>query len=94
MPRPEGKRRICLRPKACYFKPQGIPMAELEEVVLFWDEMETLRLKYLKELDQSEAAAQMGISQSTFQRILARANKKVAEALLRGKALRIVKDKE
>ena len=94
MPRPERKRRICLRPKVCYFKPQGIPVSELEEVILFWDEMEALRLKYVKNFDQSEAAKQMGISQSTFQRIIVRANKKVAEALLRGKALKIAKCKE
>lgn len=94
MPRPESKRRICLKPKSCYFKPQGIPMKDLEEVVLYWDEMEALRLKNLKEMDQLEAASQMRISQSTFQRIMTRANKKVAEALLLGKALKIVKDKE
>ena len=93
MPRPENKRRTCLRPKSCYFKPQGIPMKDLEEIILYWDEMESLRLKNLKGMDQSAAAAQMHISQSTFQRIISRANKKVTEALVKGKALRIVKEK-
>jgi predicted DNA-binding protein (UPF0251 family) len=74
-----------------YFKPQGIPMRLLEEVELTKKEIEALRLKNIKDLDQIEAAKEMGISQSTFQRILTSAYKKIAQAIVEGKAIKIIK---
>jgi hypothetical protein len=53
------------------------------------EEAEALRLKHIKELEQTEAAEKMGVSQSTFQRILASAHKKITEALIYGKAIKI-----
>jgi len=64
-------------------------MCDLEEICLCVEEAEALRLKELEELDQSQAAERMKVSRPTFQRILARARKKVACAVLHGKALRI-----
>jgi len=55
-------------------------------------EAEALRLKNIKDLDQTQAAEKMGISQSTFQRILTSAYKKVSKALIEGYPLRIVKE--
>lgn len=69
------------------FKPQGIPARELEAVLLSMDEVEAVRLKNIEGLDQTECAEKMAVSQSTFQRILSSANKKIAEALINGKAL-------
>lgn len=83
-------RRVRCAPNACYFKPSGIPLCELEEVVLELDEVEALRLADLEDLYQLEAAAKMGVSRQTFGNIVSRARRKVAEALLGGKALRIV----
>ena len=54
-------------------------------------EIESLRLKNIKNLDQTAAAKKMGVSQSTFQRILTSAYKKVSIALIEGRELRIVK---
>ena len=93
MPRPRAKRNLSLNLKSNYFKPQGIPLKELDEVILFGDELEALRLKSLKKLDQSEAAKKMGISQSTFQRTLSKAIYKVTLALINGKALKVIKDR-
>lgn len=76
-------------PGVTYFKPRGIPMRILEEVRLSVDELEALRLKDLEGLEQEEAAREMGISRQTFQRVLEEAHRKVAEGLVRGKALRI-----
>ena len=45
----------------------------------------------MKDLEQEEAAKKMKISQSTLQRILTLARKKVAEALIEGKAIKIRK---
>jgi len=90
-PRPIKPRRVSFDPNVTYFKPRAIPLSMLEEVDLAVDELEALRLCDLKGLDQVEAAKRMKISQSTLQRILERARKKVAEALIDGKAIKIRK---
>lgn len=89
--RPCARKKIGLRIKSDYFKPQGIPMADLEVVELTKEELEALRLKNIKDLDQVEAAKQMNTSQSTFQRILASAYDKISDALVNGKAIKIIK---
>ena len=66
-------------------------MKELEEVTISTDELEALRLKNFLELDQTEAADKLGVSQPTFHRTLLSANKKITEALVKGKAIRIEK---
>jgi predicted DNA-binding protein (UPF0251 family) len=53
------------------------------------DEIEALRLADLEGLYQADAACQMGISRQTFGKIVALARKKVATALIDGKALRL-----
>jgi predicted DNA-binding protein (UPF0251 family) len=89
MVRPRLCKRLRFKPKAHYFKPQGIPMYELEEVVLTKEEMEAIKLKDFDRLEQIEAASKMNTSQSTFQRILFSARVKIALALVRGRALKI-----
>ena len=72
-----------------YFKPRGVPLRFLEVVDLTREELEALRLKNSVCLNQTECARRMNTSQSTFQRILSSAYKKVSEALIGGKAIRI-----
>jgi predicted DNA-binding protein (UPF0251 family) len=72
-----------------FFKPAGVPLYELEEVVLAADEMEAVRLADGEDLYGTEAAARMKVSRQTFDRILKRAREKIAHALVKGKALRI-----
>jgi len=72
-----------------YFKPAGIPLRNLEEVCLSIEEAEALRLKELEGLEQEQGAEKMNISRPTFQRVLASARQKVADALLKGKAIKI-----
>ena len=91
MARPIKPRRVFFDPNVTYFKPRAIPLSILEEVDLGVDELEALRLCDLKDLNQVESAKKMGISQSTLQRILALAHKKIAEALIKGKAIKITK---
>jgi predicted DNA-binding protein (UPF0251 family) len=76
-------------PEVTYFKPAGLPLSVLEEVCLSVEEAESLRLKDLIGLEQEECADQMNISRPTFQRLLGAARRKVAEALIYGKAIRI-----
>ena len=92
MPRPRLCRRIRFNPNITYFKPQGVPMRFLKSVNLSLEELEAIRLKNIKNLDQIECAKKMRTSQSTFQRILQNANKKIADALISGKAIRIEKN--
>lgn len=92
MPRPRLNRRICFSPLVTYYKPQGVPMKTLKVIELTLEEMEALRLKNVKGLNQIECAKKMKTSTSTFQRILNSAQKKVSEALTAGKAISILKD--
>lgn len=89
MTRPKKIRNIYSEPNITYFKPHGVPLSQLREVILTIDELEAIRLKNYNGLDQIECAKIMEISQSTFQRALISANKKIAEALIDGKAIRI-----
>jgi len=91
MVRPRLCRRIKFNPNITYFKPRGVPMRSLEIVELTTEEVEALRLKNIKDLDQIKCAKKMKTSQSTFQRILSSAYKKIAEALTEGKAIKIIK---
>ena len=91
MTRPKLPRCLRFNPNVYYFKPQGIPLRELEEVVLFPDELEALKLYEVDGLDQTKASAKMKISQPTFARLLGSANKKIAEAIIKGKAIKIEK---
>ncbi len=76
-------------PGVTFFKPAGIPLRALEEVRLSLEEAEALRLKDIEGLEQEEGAEKMNISRPTFQRVLASARKKIADAILGGKAIRI-----
>ena len=89
MPRPKRCRRISSTPGSSYFKPRGIPLSVLEEVILSVDEFEAIRLADLEGLYQELAAEKMSVSRQTFGRIIESAHQKVAEALVRGKALKI-----
>jgi predicted DNA-binding protein (UPF0251 family) len=53
------------------------------------EELEALRLADLEGLFQVQAAERMGVSRSTFQRILERAHRQVALALVEGHALHL-----
>ena len=92
MVRPFKRRFIRFNPNVVYFKPRAVPLSLLEEVDLNRDELEALRLCDYKNLEQTEAAEKMKISQSTLQRILTSARQKVAEALIEGKAIKIRKE--
>lgn len=86
--------RCCMRrvegtPQVTYFKPAGIPMRILEEVALTLDELEAVRLADLEGLYQEQASSNMGVSRPTFSRIIESARRKIGDALVNGKALRI-----
>ena len=84
-------RKVFFDPNVTYFKPGAVPLSMLEEVDLTLDELEALRLCDLENLEQEEAAKRMKIFQSTLSRILVSVRKKIAEALIKGKAIKIRK---
>jgi predicted DNA-binding protein (UPF0251 family) len=94
MPRPRLCRKIEFNPNITYFKPQGVPMRELEIVELTAEEIEAYRLRHINDMEQQEAADKMHTSQSTYQRILYSAYKKIADALINGKAIKIIKNSD
>jgi len=87
MPRPPDCRRIQADPQHSVFKPAGIPKHQLEVVELGLDEYEAIRLADLEGLYQEDAAQRMGVSRPTFGRIIDSGHRKVAEALVHGRAL-------
>jgi len=89
MTRPKCCRKIGCGPDATYFKPRGIPTTSLEEVQLTLDEFEAIKLADFERLYQENAANKMNISRQTFGRIIDSAHKKIADALIHGKALKI-----
>lgn len=90
--RPKKHRNIKVVPKIRFFKPQG---TDSENTMMLSDEeLEALRLKNLENLDQESAAHEMGVSQSTFQRIITGLYKKLAIALTEGRPISIVKDEK
>jgi predicted DNA-binding protein (UPF0251 family) len=78
-------------PGTDYFKPRGIPLSEITEIVLNLDELEALKLADYEGLYHEQASLQMNVSRATFGRILDGARLKIAEAIINGCALRIEK---
>lgn len=89
MPRPRHCRRVACLPQATFYKPRGIPLALLQHVTLTVDELEAVRLADFQGLYQGQAAEKMSISRQTFGRVIESAHKKIADALVNGKALSI-----
>lgn len=69
------------------FLPEGCPRIEAISVTL--EELETVRLVDLLELDQEAAAFYMGISRKALWNDLMNARKKIAAALVYGMGLKI-----
>jgi len=89
MPRPRLRRRVRFSPQVDHFKPRGVPISKLEIARLSLEEVEALRLKNIENLSQIECAREMNTSQSTFQRIINSAYKKISKAIIEGKAIEI-----
>lgn len=95
MPRPQNCfcKNIKFEPNVVYFKPQGVPMRSLEIVEVSMEEIEAYRLRHIDKLEQIQGAKKMKTSTSTYQRILYSAYEKIADALINGKAIKIIKHK-
>ncbi|MFO7773500.1 MAG: DUF134 domain-containing protein [Dehalococcoidia bacterium] len=89
MARPAKLRCVAQLPDIGSFRPVGIPVSALQGVRLSLEEFESIRLRDWEGLAQEECARQMRISRPTFHRMLNSARKKLADALVHGKAIQI-----
>ena len=89
MPRPQKKRSVRRPPLHSGFKPTGVGGRYLEHLALSLDEFEAIRLADYEGSDHHESADAMGISRSTFSRLVERARNKVAQFIIEGKYLQI-----
>jgi len=64
-------------------------MTGLEVENLTLEDIEALRLKDVENLEQEAAAKKMGVSRSTFQRVVKNARLRLVTAIIEGKALKI-----
>lgn len=81
-------RYIQSMPDIALFSPRGKP-GRPDEILLNVDEFEAFKLFDYQCYSQSEGASQMGMSRPSFGRILRSARKKIADAIINGKIIRI-----
>ena len=86
--RPKKYRIVRQGPGIVKFSPRGKP-GRPDEIELKTEEFEAIRLADLSGLKQIEAAKSMGVSQQTFSRVIRQARRKLAEAFVRGKTIKI-----
>lgn len=88
MPRPRKCRKVCSMPKAKEFKPTGCSTTE-PAVMMTVDEYEAIRLIDKEGFSQEDCGEYMHIARTTVQLIYSNARRKLAEALVDGRPLRI-----
>ena len=88
------RRNIHQSPETTFFKPAWVQRNRLEQVELLIDEYEAIRLSDIEDLNMKEGAEKMWISAPTFHRILQSAHKKIADAIVNGKWIKINNEQE
>lgn len=86
--RPKKVRYIQRMPKVTMFSPRGKP-GRPDEILLSIDQYEALKLADYQGFDQTQGAIVMKVSRPSFGRILRSARKRVADALINGKTIKI-----
>lgn len=89
MARPPKWRRVEFIPNIQHFVPLGMQTNNIGENILLIEEIEAIRLKDLEKMEQEECAEKMQVSRQTFQRVLNNAREKIADSIIKGKAIRI-----
>jgi hypothetical protein len=87
--RPTCPRIVSSLPEVSFFKPQGVPMKDLEVNRLSVEELEAMVLVDMRDMEQEDAAKKMGVSRRTLARELSSGRKKLLDALVSGKAIEI-----
>jgi len=87
--RPKKTRWVKCEPEERCFRPQCKPLKQLDGVYMTIDEFEAIRLSHLEGLTQDQVSRKMKVHRSTISRILESAHKKIADALVNIKAIKI-----
>lgn len=88
MARPKKWRKVCSLPECNKFTPQNITENN-DEIILFVDEYETIRLIDYEGFTQEECGKYMNIARTTVQSIYNNARNKLAKALVEGSVITI-----
>lgn len=86
MPRKKRQRRLLAPPSVKGFSVFG-PKNRAQQVILFFEEYEAIKLLDYDNLTQEEASVCMDVSRPTLTRIYESARNKVAQAMVEGKDL-------
>jgi predicted DNA-binding protein (UPF0251 family) len=86
--RPRKRKIVQEQPRTDHFSPRGRP-GRPDEVIVTVEEYEAFRLADYNDMSQKDAAKLMGISQQSFSRIVRRARKLIADALVNAKVIHI-----
>lgn len=86
--RPRKKKVIHGHPRVERFSPEGRP-GQLEEITVKLEEYEAIRLHDLEGKSQTQASQLMEISQQSFSRIVRQARRKISDAIVNAKMIRI-----
>ncbi|MBP2026764.1 putative DNA-binding protein (UPF0251 family) [Acetoanaerobium pronyense] len=89
IPRPTKLRKVCCLPESNLFGPITPHLDKREMVLMTVDEYETVRLIDLEDMNQEECAERMGVARTTAQKIYGESKKKIADAIVNGKILKI-----
>ncbi len=89
MPRPRKRRMVRGRYNEYYFKPSGVRLSSLQQIDLTFDEIEAIKYVDLEGLNMDESAKKLKVSKPTVCRIVNGARKKMADAVINGKAINI-----
>ncbi|QDO95170.1 DUF134 domain-containing protein [Formosa sediminum] len=87
MPRPRKKRKVNHPPKMQGFKPFGISFCDSDQIIMKYEEFETIKLVIYDALPQETAADKMEVSRPTLTRIYNSALQKVGQAFVEGKSI-------
>ncbi len=87
--RPKKERWVECQPGERCFRPLCMAPDKVQGVCLTIDEFEAVRLYDLEGLEQVEVARRMNIHRSTVSRMLDSAHRKIADALVNIKAIKI-----
>ena len=86
--RPRKKKIIKEHPRIDFFKPDGFgDVSNISKVAM--EEYEAIRLQDYLGMHQKQAADMMGISQQSFSRIIRTARKKISDAIVNAKTIKI-----
>lgn len=86
--RPKKKKIVQDGSKTGHFSPRGKP-GRPDEMLVAMEEYEAIRLHDYLGMQQKEASEMMGISQQSFSRLVREARKKLADAIVNAKIIRI-----